>query len=223
MNNFEAKRELYYRKLRNNKELLNSIITETNKKENGQRNIEILVTPENEKELAIAEATFSLMGDMTFLIEQVLEDNIKSIPAEKNEVVKMFVRVINELKNGKTDVEFISEDAPAKLQARIIYELIVTLIMDAEGTFEYIAQKTGYDLEDELDKAQLQAYFNKAQRLSNKSGVSDKNFDDMTDKNVETLVEITKEIRKLIVDGIVNINDNSISEEQAKVYQKTKE
>ena len=223
MSNFQERREEYYNKLKNNKELLNTIIEAQNKKEKGQRNIEILVTPENERELSIAESLFSITNDTLFFVEQALDNNIKRIPAEENIALKIICRFINELESGKTDIEFMPEDATGKLQAKIMYDLILSSVIDTEDVIKYIAKETGYDLEDKLDRVLLLLYISKAKRLSNESNVSEKNFDDMTDKDVETFTELAKEFRRLIADGIININDYSISEEEAKVYQKTKE
>ena len=211
---FDEKLKKYYDRLRENPELLENIM----KNSKNQNSLDIMLLPNNEKELRVAEAAFNLMEDILKVIEDAYYGELKTIDIEDCAFANMFVNIINALKNKDKEKlneieEWLTKNVDMKTSAKLIYEMVVVFAQNPEEFAESIASKCGFDLEDELSMLQFQLYMSKASEYSNKANknVDLSNLDNLTDKKVDSIVEFTNEFHNAYLEGLKEGKNSSLT------------
>lgn len=220
MNNFEEKKVEFFKKLKSEPDVLKSIIESNNKTENGQKTNEIILTPKNERELEIGEICYTMSKDLIKLIDDVTYGEIKSIPLDENIGLKTLISLINAVKNDEKDFKLVDEITPQYL-AKILYGITVGMIDDMEEAINYIASESGFDLNDEIEAAQFKIYINQFKKFSDSLNVTNKNFENCTDKDISDAKEFVEEFHKLCVEGKKDLENESNSEKLARLLTKT--
>ena len=198
---FNKRKQNYFSKLRKNIWVLNKLIDDNkeNIDENAKRTLEILLDPKNYDELNLAEALYSITFDMISLMNRLSDGTVKEIPFEENDGIKLFIDIINKLKNKcKTENVTMTIEPTAKM----IYGFLVGFAEDTEGTIMYVADKTGFDLEDDLQMQQFMLYLEKAQAIFNSKSNKTNSVNEMpSKKDIEELTKFSNEFHKLCEDG----------------------
>lgn len=206
MKDFEQRKIEYFKKLKENPELLDSIMKKTEEdNENNIRLTEIILDPKNERELDIAEMTYTFGSDMLSMMEDAFSDNLETIPLEDNLAVKYFVGIIKDAKENKNvngesakktnDKE--SKTIDVKEAARLAYDSFVGFFSEPEETVEYIARQCGFDLDDSIQLMQFQLYLNKAKLTLDKTNPTSRLVDDLSDEQVKEGKEFVDEFHRI--------------------------
>ena len=235
MDNFEKRKIEYLKMLKSEPYIMKKIIESENKSEKGQKTIEMILTPKNEMELEIGEACFKMTKDISKLVDDIIDDEVKSILPNENAGLKVLINCVNTIKNNeenlKSTLEPTQEDMAKKIYgidkatpeyvAKIMYGLVVGMVNDTEESFKYIASETGFDLNDEIEAAQFSIYINKGKQICDSLNVTNKNFENCTDDDIVKAKELVEEFHKLCKDGKKDLENESASEKLTRALTKS--
>jgi hypothetical protein len=198
---FETRKKEYIDKLRENTDILNSI------KESDKETVDILVFTKNERQLLLAEHMFTLIKDMFELVEDSSFDfDGDKIDLDSSMIINLFVELILAFKNNDTskieEIKTRLKTLNMKDAAKMTYETIVIFTNSSDEALETIADKCGFDLEDELSIISFQHLFEKANEItkSNDSNLDSQNIQ-ISDDNVEQFIEYSSEFHALCEEG----------------------
>lgn len=163
MEDFEERKAAYLNELREHTYILKDIKVDDG---NYEKVMGILINPKDETELAMANIIITFFVDASDLVDDICNYNVKQIPFSENIGISYYINIINELKSGKNVESSIKIDE--KEAAKVLYSYLVAFVGDTEDTIEFIADRTGFDLEDEIQLRQLELYLNKANVAFNK-------------------------------------------------------
>lgn len=197
MKSFEERKEEYLNKLKTNPELTSAMI-ESSQKNGGVEKLAILVDPKTEMDLDLANCTFDFMNDSMVLLEKIFSFEVDEIPLEENEGYNYLINVINLARNKATEQEYreyVAGLTPEQV-AIISYDLLVGIATDNESVFEYLAEKVGIDLTDELQMAQLTVRLEEAKKT-----IPSTDIEHATDKNVDFFKELVRNFHILCTEG----------------------
>ena len=219
MNSFEERKKEFFKKIKNKPEVLNNLIKSNMKTEKGRKNLEIILTPKNEKELSIAELTFEITNDLLELINNITFDEVKTIPLNENDGLNLLIDIVNAMKNDKKSIDL--NEKTSQYFAKVLYGLTVGLMGEIEESITYIADKTGFDLNDELETAQFNIYLSQAKNYSDSLNMFNNDIKEITDINLEEARELVEEFHKLCIEGKKDFENESVSEKIARELTKT--
>ncbi len=190
MESFEERRNEYFKKLRNNNELLLKL---SENKTNDPKSMEVLLMPKTERELEVAEAMITFMNDAIDLFNNAIYGNVERIDLENSLALNCISEIILSLKNNdnkKLDSikNYLDREISSKDEARLLYEFISAFSMDCEAAIDFLARKTGFDMNDTLSIIQFQMYLEKAKEFTNNNSAQIK----LSDVDIETSEEVTK-------------------------------
>ena len=211
MTSFEVKREKYFKKIKGNKQLLVRIIHDNKDTEKGQEMLEVLLTPKNEKELSVAKILYSMVSDLVLLMDRYYGDELKEIPNEENEGLKTYIKTIKRLKNNE-DIKEISKDETPEHGAKVLYDFIVASLTNSEGSLEYIAEESGFNLSDDLELAQFEVYMNKAKRIMEENNLTNKKYQDCSDEEIKNAKILAEEFHKCCEEGKKDLSNKTQTE-----------
>jgi len=201
MTNFEQRREKYFNMIKSKPEILDKIISDNNNSEKGQKSLEVLLTPRNERELDAAEILYSMTSDTIILVDKIYNDEIEEIPLEENKGINAYVRIIKELKEGKDEAKLYTDKTSPKEFAEILYGFIIGFVSNGEDIVEYIGTKSGFDMTDDFEQKQFSVYFDKARRIMDSKNASQKDLNECTDEEVANARLMAEEFHKCIEEG----------------------
>ena len=202
MGKFEDDLKIYYDKLRENIELIRKIA----ENQMNEEAIRILLTPENEKELLAANATLTFFIDSLAITENVMYNNVQNIDLEKNTAIEFFVKLINASKNKNDDL--ISETLntmDAETNAKLMYDFFIGFVGNPEEAIIMIAEKTGFNTDDELSLMQFQVYLSRVSELTKNKTTYEFEVTDILlgdEEKLNEFINTTKHFHKLFIDGL---------------------
>ena len=212
MKSFEERREEYISNLRNNTDVLRKIVENNKEKEDGQKNIDMLLSPIDEKELRVASNVFTYFCDAILLTEHAADCNVKELPLGENLAGKLIAKLIIELKKGNRNIKAITEGIAPRSKASIMYDFLVgSCLMDEEFTL-YLAQTTGFDLDDDLDLIMFYNYYTEATSLLSEP-IQGIKIESATEDDINNAEEYIYEFHRLVMEGLNYSED----------YQETKQ
>lgn len=219
MKTFEQKKEEYLEKLKEEPELIGNLVFNNNKTEMGQRTLELLFTPKNERELQVAEIIFSITKDMTDLLENISYDEVVVPPYDENEGLKTYIKMIRSLKEtGSIESAELDEKPNPKKEARVMYDFIVAIMDDSDEAVDYIAKSTGFDLEDVVEGAQFKVYMDKCQAIMDeRNNYKNRDIEDLSDYELLYGKEYSLEFHELCKCGK---KDYKKEEKHKKLFKK---
>ncbi len=174
MDDFIRRKKEYLQKLKDNPQVLNKI---TVNKGDPQKMMMMVLDPKNEEELRIVDSLITFFIDILDLLHRAAMKEVKEIPLEENVGISYYIEVINALKDEK-EVRTVDKLTPEE-GAKILYAFLAGMINDSDATIIYIAEKTGFDLKDEIQAKLLELYLN----LANKAFEKNSNFVETTEES----------------------------------------
>ena len=199
MGDFEREREEYFKEVRKNPEIISKLVSDNESTEKGQETLKLLLIPSNERELTVAKALFSMSSDVIKLIDDIEDDEVKDIPKEENKGFNYVIETINAIKSGKEVKPIFESDI--EYAAKVMYEFFVGTIDCTEDAFEYIASKTGFNLDDELESMQFSLYIDKAKSIMQNLNGQKGNLSDCSDDEIKSSLEFAKAFHKCCEEG----------------------
>jgi len=207
METFEDRKRNYLNGLNEHIDILVSLV---NKEHN--KMTEIILDPKNDGELMVANATIQMIIDMKELVENIEDGMVKPIDMKSSYVVNLFIRIIKALMSRNQEevnncyLEL--KDTNIKDAAKLIYEMMVVFVVDPDKTIEYIANESGFNIDNEVDAARFQLYLQKANEITNKKKAIDtENIDANDEMQINEYVAFTNELHKLCEEGKINPKD----------------
>ena len=202
---FFERRDNYYNKMRQHPEVLTEMLKRFEKEDkyDSSEIIEakrVIFHPADEEELEFDVALCDALINIKALTDS-LPSEIRSINIEDNYGLSYYINIVNAVKNNDNVNEVMKEELTPELIAKILYSFIVATVVDSEGTFEYVANKIGLNLENDFDREQLIVYTEEAFKIIN---VPDFSFSGDTEKKqmeLESVIKFTKEFNKLYEEG----------------------
>lgn len=151
MENFEEKRQEYFKRLEENEEL---IITLAEDGKNKQM-IKILLNPTNEKELNYANKYFMFLQDCRELVENPKNENIEEIDFNNCAFMDFLSSMTELMYNNASAEEFEKKFKPLgddiNLVAEISYQAVILASNPPENMDEIIENKCNIDINSELE------------------------------------------------------------------------
>ena len=200
MKNFEDRKKDYFKKLNENSEIVESIVRDPS---SDQRFVEIIINPQTERELEIADSSITFFSDMLGLAFR--KTSSEDINYEDNKYVIIVSDLINAIKaKDEIKVKEISDyldsiSDPIEV-ARYSFDFCNGFGSNPEDCYEYIAQKTGFDTSDFRESTLYNFYWNKAQEITKKeryAKIDYANTDIETDEQINTSIRVMKEFHRL--------------------------
>ena len=207
---FQERKETYFKKLRENKDFIN-IILEGQETKPGQASKEMVLDPKNDLELTLAESLFQLVNDTKSLLEEAAFYELEPIKVEDSETALLYIKLIKAFrKNDNAAIEEIVSSVSIEKQAMYLYDGIVSVIGQNVEFMRYIADQVGFDIDDTLEAAQFNIYFEKAtkvvQEISNKQKFIS---DEPDEKLVEEFKVFSDEFHRIRKRNKANKNDEN--------------
>lgn len=201
MTKFEERKKAYLEAIQEKADVLLTLYENNNNNEQGKESLRLILSPKNEKEFAAAIFLFSMSEDMMGIINDSIDDNLRSIPKEKNEGYNYLIREIEALKVGKK----IDKKLSPEMGARIIYDFTIGCMLDSSDMTDYIAERTGFDLAVDSSSEKFYLYMDQAKEMLNQnSGVIKKSLDECTEEELEIAKEFVKEFHKCCFKGKIS-------------------
>lgn len=203
MENFNERKKAYIEKARSNPEIIEMIASNNGNVTMSDEMLELVIDPKNEKELTLAENILTTASDLSTLVINIALENVKSIPIKENSGLKVYADLINVVKeNG--DINKLKPNM--KENARLLYEILVGTISEPEESMQYIAELSGFDLDNAFDKAKFNLCINKI----NKEGNTNIKFPkDYTDEEINEFLEFSAEFHKLCKEGYLENKEDT--------------
>ena len=197
MEDFNEKKKAYFEKLRNNEDILSAMMA---KEENSVETMSLIIDPQDETELVIADGIITFFGDTIKIFTEYCSRDFEEPDYSSILIMKFFVRVINALRSGnKEELEAIRAEisnAPTpETVAEMMYELLHCMSTDPESMGEYIFEECGFE-DDQLSILQFQLYFKKANEFINSCmpSVQSQNMEDL--KNPKNISDFQRFVDK---------------------------
>ena len=211
MQSFNERKEEYFKRLRCDIDLLNAIVEGTSKNDEGKKAIEIILNPQNERDLDFAESVFSFFEEFTSFIESVLNHEVEGVSLEENEGIKLLIKLINALKqNTESEAKEIYENISINEFANIIAETFIAFVYNSEDAIDYLASKTDFDLDDNLQMLQFQLYLDKANNLLGKKfDIHSIKLEDISEQHIEIFKLLAEEINKIKLERMKQISGSN--------------
>ena len=199
MNNFEEKKQKYFDLLNNNLDLLNNLIEHNKHK----KSLKILLDPQTDKELLLAEKIFLFFKDAFDLVNNSLNGNVNEIDLKNSITINMYINIIKLLKNNNLEElekikKYLNYDINSSDAARIIYEYIILFITNTNDVINYIASESGFNLNEDKSSDEFNYYFNEAGNITKVFNDIDLDSIDInTDKRLDKILLYLDEFHDL--------------------------
>ncbi len=190
MDNFEVRKKQYLDKLSDNPEVLEALIR-GNKTPQKKENLKKILNPETERALSVGEIVFSFSRCMIRLMNSFYEDNLKEIPIEENEGLKIFTDLVESYKIDSELAKREWDRIQPKKAAKILFGYIYSFLIFPDETIEFIMNKIG-----EVDPDALNNSLNGVQNEINKSN-GDISFEDLSEEEIQKERELAEEFERL--------------------------
>lgn len=211
MDDFNERKEEYFKKLREDVDIISSLM----QSEGNIKTKQILLNPETPQELEMAEATYKTISDLKNLLFDIMNGDVKPLDVNNCFVVDYFARLIKALVDGNQDevnrcyLEL--SEMGVKEAAKLVYEMMVVFASNPEEVIDYIINKSGFNDADELQMLQFQLYLEKAKEITNSRKAMDINNVDVDDeKQVKEYIDFSDEFHRLCEEGRVQSNDKPL-------------
>ena len=189
---FEIRRDEYLQKLRENPQLVESIVNNPN---NSRKVLNIFLMPKSDIELIIANSLFTFFEDIINLIKHSYENDIK-VDYDNNIYIELIVSIITALKNGNVELakeisnKFNNERNPVIL-AKLIYDFFSIFSCDPDRAIDIIREKSGF-VTEECDNREFKLYLYQSKALTN--GAPQLKLDEVENLENNELVKISLDI-----------------------------
>lgn len=213
MTEFENKREKYLDKLRKNPDLLESLVEGNN---NNPITVELLVDPQNERQLETAELIFTQMKDVFSIVEAAVEGELKEIPVDENVAVLFLAELIKNIANNDEEAakELLDKFNDPKYAALYVFHLTAGPLSNPEEMMEKMEELMDISFDDPIQMIKYKLYMAKASQLSNKNKNMEKN---LSDEDIEYLRVYVSEFNRLCDETIIKEEtENDIHKEYIK-------
>lgn len=203
MKNFETRKQEYLNKLKENEELIERLIG-SNNTPISEQNVKTILSPNNEKELNVAEITFTIFKDTNDLLDAIKEGRIKELPFEDNEALNIIISIMKDIKTtGTVDKEKYTKIVEEKV-GKILYGYMIASLTDGSGMLDYVANSVGYDLDDQVDFVKFTCDFILAKQVLNVE--KETNFgtiDNVTKRDIEDMKMFSEQFHEVCKEGII--------------------
>ena len=200
MSSFLRNKLEYMDKLYSNEEILMATLfngmSETNPKV--IRACQIILNPDDEFELEIANALYSIQDNTIKLAYGIDAEEVKRIPYEENEAYKFIINVMN-MKYDRDEIATYVDSYDSKSLAKLVYDYAVGNGYE-EDAFEYVSRKTNLNKSNLEDVLEAKIRFDDATAVIENITI----LDTFSEEEVSRLKELTTEYNKLCEAGRLN-------------------
>ena len=197
MESFKERKSRYYEKIKEHAEFF----TKINYKDDGRMR-ELMLDPKDDKELAIADATFQMILDLNNLARNAQLGNIEPVDKENSFLINILVRIIKAYA-ASDEVEVNAcrqelEELDSANAAKMIYDMLALFASSADEAVNYIAEKSGFDLDNVVDEMRFELYLKKATDLANERKMLDAKAIDTDDQiQLNQFLDFANELHRL--------------------------
>ena len=144
MENFNERKKAYFEKLRENKYILEALKA---KEDNSVETMAMIIDPQDETELAIADGMITFFGDTLNMFMQQYDRDYEEKDMSEVPIIDYFVRTIAALRNGDKEAleaikQEISHTPSAESVADMLYDLMSVMMYDVEAMGVYVFEKS---------------------------------------------------------------------------------
>lgn len=190
---FEERRRGYLKELKDDS-LTEMLIKEAFKENGNTENIDIVISPKDERQLTYAKAVYTGMSDASSLELKVATGGVRPTPLEENEAITLMINEIKALLNG-SEYDSTEEFKSMITRARIYYGRMTLRLSDCS---DYVIEKSGAKEGNRKHLKLIKEY------LKNKNVEKEKElpflfgkYSEMTDEEIEGLSEFSNELHRL--------------------------
>ena len=190
MSNFEKKKEDYFERLSTKAELITSLAMQND--DNSRTTLRILIDPKDERELKVATCTLDVMEDISDFIISAAYGDVEYVPAEENEGLKAFVRIMKKVTSGE---ELTNETIKISVEqsAEMIFGLILGFGCGPEEVMKYMAEEMGVSPKSNRIQDLLEESKGKILALQPNQNA----YKELTDETVDECVAFSRIIHNL--------------------------
>ena len=194
MEDFNNRKKQYLEKLRNNTMLVEAIM---NKRDtNSPEVMRIVFDPQTENELTLDTSITTLFADIINM--NFSEGNTTIEDFSQEPIISLFKNVILALKSNdekalNTIKESLTNNLTPEKIGKLLYDLIMTFVLNQSEALDYLAEQCGFDTFDYLSSNQFMIYFQQANAKINEM-TPQINFAEKIDVNNQELLEYIKGI-----------------------------
>lgn len=185
MSNFERKREDYFERLSTKAELITSLAMKND--DDIRTALRFLIDPRDERELKVATCILDVMEDLADFAISADNGDVKYVPAEKNEGLKAFVRIMKKVTSDK-ELTYETIKISGEQQAEFIFGLLLGFICEPEESKKYIAEEMGVSPESN----RLQELIEEGQKKALALQPNQNPYKELTDESVDDCVAFSR-------------------------------
>ena len=208
MESFKERKSRYYENIKEHAEFF----TKINYKDDGRMR-ELMLDPKDDRELAIADATFQMILDLNNLTRNAQLGNIEPVDKETSFLTNILVKIIKAYADSDEEAveacrKELEELSPVEA-AKMIYDMLALFASNADEAVNYIATKSGFNLDNVVDEMIFELYLKKATDLANERKMLDAkaiNTDDQ--KQLNQFLDFTNELHRLCENDEDYYNEN---------------
>ena len=194
MTEFEDRLGNYYMRLKNSNSLIQTII-----KDKDEEKMRVFLYPKDEKELTTAEVILDFAEDFTDLLTRCITGQVENVPVENNPAIEFIIQVIKASRNNE---QIKTIDQSDEEEAKLLYDIFVIMLSEKsrEEAVYYIADKAGFNLDNDKEAELLMYYIEKAKTLA-PEGPSIDNLENAEMEKLEKTKRFVKAFHKCCEEG----------------------
>jgi hypothetical protein len=203
MGKYELERFKYLMKVSKDERFI-QMLTENVANNNQKVASSIALEPNNERELAVAEAVYLYYNAMKTLFEGMAHEDMEDIPFDKNEGIKKYIDIIKRVRDDHANPDTCRDDDSPVDCARADYSFYLARTLNPNEVCQYIGEKIGVH----FDYFTAVKEFNDLMKqlgITEKSPM-DEELDINNDEQVKFFLEYAKAFDELVKKGKIHHN-----------------
>ena len=203
MENFEERKQEYLKLVESDEELALSLACNLieNKDEITKRLMMVILSPQDERELRIAKAHYSVFKDLKDLV--TTDEELVKVPMEENTYYNYIINIFNNVDNPEALANIMNSITP-EVHSKMLFDYAIGCMVNDEDNEGYIASKTGLDVENPMALVNWQKRYDKSIKVAEINTDRLNDIDKSTDKELEFFDELAKEFHTLCVSARKN-------------------
>ena len=196
MENFEERKQEYLKLVESDEELALSLACNLleNKDNITKRLMMVVLSPQDERELRIAKAHYSVFKDLKDLV--TTDEELINVPMEENTYYEYIINIFNNVDNPEELANIMNNVTP-KVHSKMLFDYAIGCMVNVEDNEGYIASRTGLDVEDPMALVNWQKKYDKSIKVAEINTDRLNDIDKSTDKELDFFDGIAKEFHTL--------------------------
>lgn len=213
MKNFEERKKEYFGRLRKYIKNLN----ELSKYEQNKKMLELLLNPQNEKELEIGNLYIRFIEDLFCISTHAICDNIEEIDPENSALTEYLSKYITAVSRNDSAEELKKMSEPykadgGKLFAEVLYQMSALMLNNNEGVVQSVCARCNIDISDELELKRFNVLLEMAaEKINAEPAFNTENFDEF--------ISLVNHYHTFCINGIKDHNNSKVKEVLAQLQE----